>query len=90
MTAPTPQQLETLRLMAAGIELLAPEKPGGRLRLVLDQHPVRLLQQRTVDAMRGGGWVIYDPAKNRWILTKAGRDRAECGAFVRFYAETVR
>lgn len=81
--------MRILKLMAAGVELHAPEPPARAYQLKMRGTAGGLLLAATVKALAENGWVKHH-AGGRWILTELGRGHAECFTFVRAFAEEVR
>lgn len=86
MSTPNSHQMSILKLMAAGVELHAPEPLTSSYRLILKSTAAGVLRPATVKALVTNGW-IEPHASGRWILTKLGRGHAECFTFVRAFTD---
>lgn len=81
---PTKRELEILRYLNAGMHV-GPETPPRRNRAIVARGvAVISVQHGTIEQLLAAGWLDTELK-----LTKAGRDVADCKAFVRAFAEGV-
>jgi hypothetical protein len=81
--APTSTQMRVMRKLDAGAELLMANREASTHALTMNGAVLQVLRIDTVHAMALSGWIALNAAKDRYELTRAGKDLVDVRVYVR-------
>lgn len=80
---PTSTQLHVMRKLDAGAELLMANREPSTHALTMNGAVLQVLRVDTVHAMALNGWIALNKERDRYELTKAGKDLVDVRVYVR-------